>query len=170
MKLILDCFICLYILMLGLTVCAEATQKPIKVESTGKTIIVAKSEAFNVRVVIKTHQVEIGKPSDERPSVIRSACTYGRYPCSIVDYIDIFVNDKPIIVSHNVFCSLADLNTAEIQLKKKEATLVLTGGDASESYIMKIDFDAVRVKNTVEYSGESPNKPLMETIYHLVVD
>jgi hypothetical protein len=169
MKLTLTFFICL-IISVGFVLSAEATQKPIKVDSAGETIIVSKSEEFNVRVVIKTHQKEIGQQSDVRPSVIRSACTYSRYPCSIVDYIDIFVNDKPIIVTHNVFCSLSDLNTAEIQLKQKEAVLLLTGGDASESYIMKIYFDAVRVKHTVVYSGEAPNKPLIETSYHLVVD
>ncbi|MEW5950237.1 MAG: hypothetical protein AB1711_12630 [Thermodesulfobacteriota bacterium] len=139
------------------------------VASKGETVVVAKSAKFNVQVKIRTYEVQIGKPSDKRPDVIRSSCTYSKYPCSIVDYIDIIVNDKAILVPRSVFCDLADLNTAEVKIEQKKAILTLTGGDASESYIVKIEFDKERVKRRVTSSGMLPDEPSQETIYHLPI-
>jgi hypothetical protein len=83
-----------------------------------------------------------------------------------VDAIDIAVNDKSIIVPRSVFCDLADLNNAQIQIGQKETILTFTGGDASESYIVKIVFDAGRVKRRVTASGMLTDQPSQETTYH----
>jgi hypothetical protein len=62
--------------------------QPLKwIESNGETVIVATSAKLNVQVKITTHEVQIGKPSDPWPDVIRSSCTYTRHPCRIVDDI-----------------------------------------------------------------------------------
>jgi hypothetical protein len=135
----------------------------------GETAIVASSQRGDVKVLVRTHEMQIGEPSEERPDVIRSNCTYSRYPCSIVDGIDIFVNTKPIFVPRSVFCDLADLNWAEIRIGQKESTLTLTGGDASESYIVKIEFDAKQVKRRRTWSALIPDKPSEETIYHRLI-
>jgi hypothetical protein len=165
MKQIFNIAFCVYIL-LATGSYAETVQQQTWVESKGETVIVAKSAKLNVQVRITTHEEQIGKPSDQRPDVIRSSCTYSRYPCSIVDGIDIAVNDKTIIVPRSVFCDLADLNTAQIKIGQKESILTLVGGDASESYIVKIVFDAGRVKRRVKESGMLPDQPTQETTYH----
>jgi hypothetical protein len=64
---------------------------------------------------------------------------------------------------------LADLNTAEIGIGATETMLTLNGGDASESYFVKITFDAERVKSRRLFSSIAPNKPLQETTYQLVI-
>jgi hypothetical protein len=79
------------------------------------------------------------------------------------------VNGKIIITLRSVFCDMAGITTAQIKLGKKESILTLQGGDASESYIVKIVFDALRVKHRVIASGMSPDQPTEETIYHLRV-
>ena len=135
----------------------------------GETVIVAKFAKFNVQVKIRTHEVQIGKPSDRIPDVIRSGCSYSKYPCSIVDYLDIFVNDKRILVPRSVFCDLADLNTGEVKIEPKKGILTLIGGDASASYIVKIEFDKERVKRRVTSSGMLPDEPSQETIYRLPI-
>lgn len=145
---------------------AETLQQQTLVAPKGETVIVASSAKLNVRVKIVTHEVEIAKPNDKRPDGTWSSCTYSRYPCSIVDGIDIAVNAKPIMVSRSVFCDLADLNSAEIRIEQNELILTLIGGDASESYIVKIVFDADRVKRRSLSSGMTPNEPLQESIYH----
>lgn len=145
---------------------AETVQQQTWVESKGETVIVAKSAKLNVQVTITTHEEQIGKPSDRRPDVIRSSCTYSKYPCSIVDAIDISVNNKSIFIPRSVFCDLADLNTAQIKIGEKESILTLMGGDASESYIVKIVFDSGRVKRRVKESGMLPDQPTQETTYH----
>jgi hypothetical protein len=79
------------------------------------------------------------------------------------------VNGNPLFVPRSVFCDLADLNKAEIKASESQSILTLYGGDASESYIAKIEFDATQVKRRTLSSGMSPDKPLQETIYHIVV-
>lgn len=166
MRRVLTISVCIYILWASASY-AETTQQRTPIEAKGETVVVAKSAKLNIRVTIKTHEMQIDKPSDKRPDVIRSSCTYSRYPCSVVDYIDILVNGKPIIVPRSVFCDLADLNTAEVQIKQEDAIIVLTDGDASESYIVKIEFDTERVKRRVTASGMLPDEPSQETTYHI---
>lgn len=168
MRQLLTIFMCSCFLWASTSYAGTAQQR-MSVASKGETVIVDKSEKLNVRVTIKTHEAQIGKPSDKRPDVIRSSCTYSRYPCSIVDYIDIVVNGKPIIVPRSVFCDLADLNTAEVRIGQNESILTLIGGDASESYLVKIEFDTERVKRRVTASGMLPDEPSQETIYHIRV-
>lgn len=165
MRQIFNVVFCVYILLASGSY-AETFQQPTWVESKGDTVIVAKSAKFKVQVRITTHEEQIGKPSDPRPDVIRSSCTYSRYPCSIVDGINIAVNDRTIILPRSVFCDLADLNTAQIEIGQKESKLTLTGGDASESYVVKIFFDTGRVKRRVKESGMLPDQPIQETTYH----
>jgi hypothetical protein len=146
---------------------AETVQKRTPIASNGETVIVSDVAKLNVQVKVMTHEMQIGIPSDKRPDAIRSGCTYSKYPCSIVDYIDVVVNGKPIIVPRSVFCDLSDLNTAEVRIEQKKSILMLTGGDASESYIVKIEFDTERVQHRSKYWSEySKDEPSEETIYH----
>ncbi len=135
------------------------------VASKGETVISAKSGKFKVQVRIRTYEMQIGKPGEERPEVIRSSCTYSRYPCSIVDSVEISVNGKVIFVPRSIFCDLADLNTGEIKIGQTESILTLNGGDASESYFVRIEFDAERIKCRRLFSSIAPDKPLQETVY-----
>lgn len=148
---------------------AQAGPIKCKIRGKGETAIVANHTNYNVKVTIKTDEVEIGKPSDERPNIIRSACTYSRFPCSLVDYIDIEVNGKQLFIPRSVSCDLADLNTAEIRFEQNEPTLMLTGGDASESYIVRIEFNEEQIKRKVEFSSMLPDEPTQETIYYVTI-
>ena len=142
---------------------------PTAVASKGETLIVSGSGQPQVRVRIKTHEMQIGKPSDERPAIVETNCTYSRYPCSIVDRIEISVSGKPVFVPRSAFCDLADLSRADISVAKDGATLKLAGGDGAESFIVKIDFDAKRVKRRTVEGGESGGQLSQETIYHAEV-
>lgn len=161
---ILLCF--LIIIIFGLP--AEAGSQQAKISPKGETIIKYASKKLDVKVVVTTHEVQIGKPTDERPDKISSSCTYTRHPCSVVDSIDIAVNDKPIFVPRSAFCDLADLNTVEIGIKQKNVIMKIIGGDASESYTVIIEFDAVRIKHRTFMGNELPdsNNKLQETIYY----
>jgi hypothetical protein len=167
MKHVFKILVCLlFIWAPGLS--AETVQQRTPIASNGETDLVANSPKLSVQVKIRTHEVQIGKPSDERPRVIRSNCTYSKYPCSLVDSIEIMVSGKLIVVPRSVFSDLADLNMGELKVAQKESTLTLVSGDASESHIIKIEFDAARVKRRVVSSGMAQNQPLQETNYHLV--
>jgi len=96
-----------------------------------------------------------------------SACTMSRIPCSVVDGLEIEVAEKPVFVPRSVFADLADVNDAKLVMQKGAYVLLLTGGDASESYIVKIMFNSQRVTYRSLTSGEFPGHPIQETIYRL---
>ncbi len=148
---------------------AHADRGSVTVASQGETIVASASGNLKVQVKIKTHEVQIGKPSDARPAVIESNCTYSKYPCSIVDWLDITVNGTALFVPRSAFCSLADLNKAEVKVSKKGWILRLDGGDGAESFIAKIEFDATQVQRRTLAGGESADQLSEETRYHAVV-
>jgi hypothetical protein len=140
------------LIILALLVYESFAENRYPVKSTGETTIAAKYPNLVIQVKIATHEVDIGEePSENRRYLIKTNCTYTRYPCSIVDYIDISVNGKPLYVSRSVFSDLADLNKAEIRADKDSATLILDGGDAS---VLKVSFNAKRVKSRTLIAGE----------------
>lgn len=138
------------------------------VASSGETAVRGKVGKHTVVVFIKTHEVPIGQPTEARPPVIESNCTYSKYPCSIVDHVKILWNGRALFVPRSAFSDLADLGNAELEVSEKGSVLTLYGGDASESYIAKVEFNASRVKRRTLASGMSPSKPLQETIYYVV--
>lgn len=144
----------------------DAASKDKLVASKGETSIAATSGAMNVVVKIHTREVDIGKPSDGKTVDPYSNCTYSKFPCSLTDRIDITVNGTKLFIPRSVFCDLADLSTARISATRKKSTLLLSGGDGSEAYLAKIEFDGTGVQRRSLASEMSPNQPLQETVYH----
>lgn len=161
-------FISCFLAILLVTKGYGQTVQPVPVASEGRTVVEETIQKTKVRIVIRTHTLEIGKPSDTKINKISSSCTYSKYPCSLVDGIDIVVGGNSIPVPRSAFCDLADLSNATINEVKKSFVLSLEGGDASESYVVKIEFDSKHVINRKMYDGES-KELLQETTYHQVV-
>ena len=147
---------------------ANGTSTP--VASHGETFVLAAADKLTVQVKIKAHEVQIGEPSDSRPAVIETNCTYSKYPCSIVDRVEITVNGNALFIPRSTFSDLADIYRAEIKSAGKGSVLRLDGGDGSEGYIVKIEFDATHVKRRTLASGTLPTKPLQETRYYTIVE
>lgn len=163
-------YLCIVIaLLMVITRLAIAAPTSTFVASQGETLINITAGKMLAEVKINTHEIHIGKPSDGRPNVIQSSCTYSKFPCSTVDRFDISVNGNPIFIPRSVFCDLADLSKAEIKADEMGGILTLYGGDASESYIARIEFDAMGVKRRTLSSAMSPDKLLQETIYHIQI-
>ncbi len=142
--------------------------KIVPIAPEGRTVLQTKSNNVDVQITILTHSVAIGTVSDTDVKNTAKSCTYSRYPCSIVDKIDITVNGISVKVPFNSFCGLADLKDGHISFGKDYLSLLLTGGDASEGYSARIEFDKERVKHITIWS-EDEKKPLQEIIYHRVV-
>jgi hypothetical protein len=147
---------------------AHADSASATISSQGVTSVAAVAGKVSIRVRIKTHEVQIGKPSDGRPAIIESSCTYSRYPCSVVDGLEIVVNERRLFVPRSVFADLADLNKAEVTAAEKGLTLKLYGGDASEGFILTVEFDSNRIKRRILSSGMAPDRMLQETKYFVV--
>ena len=156
------CFICYFaIINIG---CSHIIHAQTQVASRGETLVSAIVRKTKVLVKIKTHEIDIGKPSDQRPSEINSSCTYSKYPCSIVDRLDILIDGNALFIPRSAYCDLADLNYAEVYAIEEGAALILYGADASESYIVKIEFNTEQVKRRTFSGAMSPDQPLQETI------
>jgi hypothetical protein len=131
----------------------------------GESEVGTSSGGNEVRVRVRTHEVDIGKPSDPRPARIDSNCTYSRHPCSVVDGISIEVGRESLFVPRSVFSDLADLTRMDIRREKGYWTLTLYGGDASESYVVRVEFDGTRVFRRALSTALLPDGILQETRY-----
>jgi len=124
------------------------------VASLGTTEIANSFGKIHVSVKIETHEVDIGRPSDPWPERRVSSCTHSRFPCSLVDYIEIKVNGTTLFVARSVYADLADLSMASLsQNGRGQFVLTLAGGDASEGYSVEVAFDKDRVKHRTRISG-----------------
>jgi len=163
------CF-CLYILFV-LPLHGESAGRMAPVADNGETLFVASSAKFKVRAIIKTHKVQKGikEKWDRKLSFVPSACTFSSW-CSIVDEINITVNDNPIFIPHSLVSDLAVLGNGEIKIDGDKLSLLFESGDASESCFVKIEFDNERVKSKKIYTDDSmaSDRLLQETTYHLV--
>jgi hypothetical protein len=138
-----------------------------KVVSSGETVVKTKINNDIIRIKINTKEIQIGKPSDERPDTNVNCCTYSKYPCSKVERIEININNQGIFIPASVYCNLADLNKLSIKSIGKEYMLILTGGDASEAYMVKIYFNKERVMKKIISSLITPDTPSEETKYYM---
>jgi hypothetical protein len=55
----------------------------------------------------------------------------------------IIVNGKPLNFDRSVYCDLADLNSGSVTIQKGVATVTLYGGDASGSYVLRLEVDSL---------------------------
>lgn len=138
------------------------------VKPSGETRVTAGSGRSAVEIKIYTHQVQTRDPKQKKfPSA--SPCTGSVSPCSIVDSIEVIMGGHPISVPLSAFCDLADLDTATLTIGQKSSKLKLTGGDASTSYIVKIDFDQKGVNQRTVAPGYAEDELLEKANYYSVV-
>jgi hypothetical protein len=97
------------------------------------------------------------------------ACAGTTHACRGVQRLRIAVNEQPLFIPTSLFFDLADLRKGQIAFEGKDAILLLIGDDASESYNVKIRFNANRVLARTLYGGIAPDEPVQETVYHEVV-
>jgi len=147
-------------------VAPSSSSAQVTVTSKGETVASVRLGQVPIQVKIRTHELPNGtaakpvKPTD-------SACTMSRIPCSVVDGVEIEVAGEPLFVPRSAFSDLSDLSTAKVSVNKGKYALTLVGGDASESYVVKIVFSRKRVTYRSLTSSEFPEHPLQETFYHL---
>ncbi len=159
---------CLIAFLLVSTSFADNMDKRTIVAPKGDTTVQKAFKKNVLYVTISTHEVDIGKPSDEFPEMRNNSCTYSRYPCSLVDRIDIRIDDKRIFVPRSVYSDLADINTVNVTKRNGLYVITLEGGDASESYSAIIKLNRDMIVSRELWDGESGRK-LQETKYLKVV-
>ena len=138
----------------------------VSVNPKGETVISSGFKTGTVQVKIRTHELPNGT-GDKPVKPSGSSCTMSRIPCSAVDEVGITVAGEPLFVPRSAFADLADINNAKLATEHEKYLLILVGGDASESYVVKIEFDRKHITYRSLTSGEFPERLLQETYYHL---
>jgi len=85
---------------------------------------------------------------------------------SVVRAIAITMNGQKIIVPRSVTFGLILPNRAELVVGAGISVLTIEGGDTTESYIVRIEFDSERVKRMTAASALIPDKPLQITTFY----
>jgi hypothetical protein len=85
-----------------------------------------------------------------------------------VEGVQIVVDGISIAVPRSTFCDWSDLTTANLDLMDNHLTLTVFGGDASEAYEAKVEFDALRVVRRAIASRMDIGHPLEITTYYEV--
>jgi hypothetical protein len=98
-------FTCLFLSSASFLNAETSGQKQVAV--SGETVITAKSPQFNVRVRIKTLNIEkdVTQKWGKQLPFIPSTCTFSSW-CSVVTELDITVNGKQIFVPHSLIADL----------------------------------------------------------------
>jgi hypothetical protein len=141
----------------------------VPVAKAGVTTITRTSGTTHVMVRIKTREAKISKGGQVQGRLDALLCGKLGSSCSLVDDIEITVSGKPLIVPIGVFCDLADLHYADLTVSQQTSVFTLRGGDASTSFIEKIQFDQKMVKRKTVAPGEFPDQLLEETTYYMPV-
>lgn len=143
------------------------TKNQVRVASQGVTKISEMLGGSQVSVEVTTHDhdIDIGKASGALSKKKLTSCTYSRFPCSLVDYVEISVDGNSLFVARSVYADLADVGMASLQQGENgQFALTLRCGDASESYTVEIMFDKSSVKQR-ELTGNANGQTLQKTTY-----
>ena len=159
-----------YILLaLGLAprLCAGQGPKTVQVALRGVTTVTAVAGGVNVVVTIKTRPPWGPDKGTQPGSSEVSFCSGPIRLCSFVESLDIRMGGKTVFVPHSAICDLVEVHWAELSVGAKRSTLTLTAGDASTSYVVKIQFDQRMVRHRTVEEGEFGDVMAETTYYEL---
>lgn len=137
---------------------------PTPIAPQGETRLEAGPAQSKVRVRITTYEAGANEPAARRLRLLT-----GTSRVSGVQEIAIQVGSKSLFVPLSVFCDLTNLREGRLRADPKASILTLAGGDASESYVVTIEFDGERVKRRTLASSLVPKSLLEDTRYYTVV-
>jgi len=86
-------------------------------------------------------------------------------PVRVVQSLRITVNGRALFVPRSVYSDLSEVRSAELTVSKLDGQLTVRGGDASESYFVRIDFNAQALLSRSLYSSLTPSAPMQQTRY-----
>ncbi|WP_164137552.1 hypothetical protein [Stenotrophomonas maltophilia] len=105
----------------------------------------------------------------DAPAASGVVCGGTTSPCREVTHLELRVDGQPVPVAYSVYRDLFDLHRGTLKADAGGGVLDLQGGDASESYNVRIRFDAQRVLSRQMFVGTAQDELLQETIYHEVI-
>lgn len=137
-----------------------ASEGSTPVPTAGNASVSAMFGKVKVVVAIQTARIE---KASAHTAALRSGSA--STAVTVIEKLDASVNDRALYVPRSVFADL--LNPAEASLSVEDSTtvLVISGGDASESYVLRIYLDSKGINRRTLSSSLQPGEPTQETRY-----
>lgn len=131
---------------------------------TDATKLKARTQGMDVSVILSTRSIRTKALLGER-------FVEGQYPEIVrtVTELKIFVEGQRLFVPRSTFADLVDVRKADITFVARRGVLRIQGGDASEAFEVKIEFDKSAVRRRALFDSMNPKTPLQETNYYLRV-
>lgn len=158
------------LLLTELMICpfAAPQTKSFVVAPSGASVLERTISGHLVTIRFLTHQTKPPERSTNFPFDWPSVCTGSRNPCVLLDNLSIKIDGKDVFVARSAYADCSDLGTAAVTAKGKIYTLVLGGGDASESYMVFLKFSGDRLMERTLVAGEDTSHVLERTTYDLM--
>jgi hypothetical protein len=127
---------------------ANAAQEEVAIAPSGNTVVGAVFKKKTVDVTIRTVRIE--SSNSAFPWGLKNV---GFREITIVQSLEISVDGKHIWVPRSVFGDLFNPLKASVGFEKGLFVLTINGGDASESYFIRVYFDDKKVSLMETYSS-----------------
>lgn len=143
-----------------------AQQHPTQVSSNGTTTVTMSVKGMELKALIQTMVVPNAAPNS--PENHFAQCTSSRTPCVLTSQIKLLDGASEVFVPRGAYADLGDIFTAELTTSGGLFVLTLRGGDASEAYIAKLEFNKDRVVRRTLYSAEDTAHPVEVSQFFMV--
>lgn len=137
-----------------------------KVAPSGKTSVSAVLGKTRAEATFRTSTVQISVTEENNRRFAQ--CTYSRTPCSLTEQVRVSIDGGEVFIPRSAYADLGDITTAEFTASDTQVTLIIRGGDASESYVAKLLFGKDGLTERLLFSGEDEQHPLQVTHYYQV--
>jgi hypothetical protein len=134
-----------------------------KIAPNGETSISSIARKTTATVSFTTVAVPVSSAGGQTPSYPQ--CTGSRVPCSLTERIRITVDGSDVFVPRSAWADLGDISYADLISSHGSFVIVIRGGDASESYVVRLSFNRRGVLVRRIFSGEDPRHLLEITRY-----
>ncbi len=143
-----------------------AQQHPTQVSSNGTTTVTMSAKGKELKALIQT--MVVPKTAPNSPEEHFAQCTSSRMPCVLTSQIMLLDGTNEVFVPRGAYADLGDIFTAELTTSNGLSVLTLRGGDASEAYIAKLEFNKDRVIRRSLYSAEDTAHPVEVSQFFMV--
>jgi len=157
------------ILPVAISVISSAQTSPsLNISANGISNLQRKIGPHELTVTFTTHETKTPDRTSQFPFDWASVCTGSRNPCVLLDNLRIQIDHRDLFVARSSYADCSDLNTAAATSKDGIYSLVLSGGDASESYMVILRFSNDHLIDRVLIAGEDTSHIVEKTTYNLM--
>lgn len=143
-----------------------AQLQPTRVSSSGTTTVTMSVNGKELKALIQT--MVVPKAAISSPEQQFAQCTSSRIPCILTSEIKLLDGASEVFVPRRAYADLGDIFSAELTMSNGLFVLTIRGGDASEAYIAKLEFNKDRVIRRTLYSAEGTAHPVEVSQFFMV--